>query len=339
MSRLLLTLRSLAFNAAAVILFCAVTNISAAQELRLSYQQVALQVSDLARSTDFYSRLFGLEPKLESMAAEFYLGANVSFLLLQAPPATLPKIAWIGLAVENQDSGEEDRRVSSAELEALLRRAGLSEGPVPQSIGLSAASTYWSDSVGSAEALFFADGEGIPFRLLLDSCRACSSQPAGNGAITALGINHFTNFVSDAPRSNALMQELFGLGILSYQGPTAPTLSLGDGRQFLMYFGAGDPQQPEAAGRTDHVSLAVADFDVAALQSRLERLGIQAGSGARPPQPLRHWLSMRMANRGGAQDGTPELYFSDPDGIAIQLQDPSYCGGSGYLGDECPPLN
>ena len=77
---------------------------------------------------------------------------------------------------------------------------------------------------------------------------------------------------------------------------------------------------------------------LAALQSRLEDLGLQAGSGARPPQPLRHWLSLRMANRGGAEEGTPELYFSDPDGIAIQLQDKSYCGGSGYLGDECPAL-
>ena len=40
-------------------------------------------------------------------------------------------------------------------------------------------------------------------------------------------------------------------------------------------------------------------------------------------------------NRGGAPEGTPELYFTDPDGILLQLQDPTYCGGNGYLGDEC----
>jgi len=51
-----------------------------------------------------------------------------------------------------------------------------------------------------------------------------------------------------------------------------------------------------------------------------------------------HWISMRMPNRGGAEGGTPELYFSDPDGIRIQLQDAGYCGGTGYLGDDCPPL-
>ena len=32
-----------------------------------------------------------------------------------------------------------------------------------------------------------------------------------------------------------------------------------------------------------------------------------------------------------------ELMFSDPDGIPVQLQDVSYCGGSGKLGDLCDP--
>jgi hypothetical protein len=32
----------------------------------------------------------------------------------------------------------------------------------------------------------------------------------------------------------------------------------------------------------------------------------------------------------------PELYFNDPDNIAMQLQDVSYCGGSGMQGEVCP---
>ena len=49
------------------------------------------------------------------------------------------------------------------------------------------------------------------------------------------------------------------------------------------------------------------------------------------------YISLRMENRGGAPvTGTPELYFTDPDGLAIQLQDTKYCGGGGYLGDVCP---
>ena len=33
--------------------------------------------------------------------------------------------------------------------------------------------------------------------------------------------------------------------------------------------------------------------------------------------------------------GTPELYFTDPDGLLIQLQDVTYCGGAGFLGNVC----
>ena len=46
---------------------------------------------------------------------------------------------------------------------------------------------------------------------------------------------------------------------------------------------------------------------------------------------------MRTPNRGGAPDGTPELYFTDPDGILLQIQEMSYCGGSGKLGEVCVP--
>ena len=44
---------------------------------------------------------------------------------------------------------------------------------------------------------------------------------------------------------------------------------------------------------------------------------------------------MRMENRGGAKEGTPEFYFTDPDGLVIQLQDVTYCGGGGVLGNVC----
>jgi hypothetical protein len=33
---------------------------------------------------------------------------------------------------------------------------------------------------------------------------------------------------------------------------------------------------------------------------------------------------------------TPELYFSDPDGIRVQLQDVRYRGGVGPVGDRDP---
>ena len=42
-----------------------------------------------------------------------------------------------------------------------------------------------------------------------------------------------------------------------------------------------------------------------------------------------------MEDRRGAKGRTPELYFTDPDGIVMQLQDVRYCGGAGYLGEVC----
>ena len=42
-------------------------------------------------------------------------------------------------------------------------------------------------------------------------------------------------------------------------------------------------------------------------------------------------MSLRLSSRGN----TPEIHMGDPNGLAIQLQDPSYCGGGGTLGGVC----
>jgi hypothetical protein len=77
-------------------------------------------------------------------------------------------------------------------------------------------------------------------------------------------------------------------------------------------------------------------FNVEKIQKALEEYGIKPReTQAGPVPPMRHYVTMRMEDRGGAKGGTPELYFTDPDGIPIQLQDVRYCGGSGYLGNIC----
>ena len=65
--------------------------------------------------------------------------------------------------------------------------------------------------------------------------------------------------------------------------------------------------------------------------------GLRAeGAGtARAATPLVTYISLRMPDRGGAEGGTPELYFTDPDGLAIPVQDVKYCGGGGFLGEVC----
>jgi catechol 2,3-dioxygenase-like lactoylglutathione lyase family enzyme len=89
--------------------------------------------------------------------------------------------------------------------------------------------------------------------------------------------------------------------------------------------------------RIDHVCLTVEKFDVKRVMTALDGLGIkrvdQPAGGPQPPLTAR--VRMRGAEAGGAKEGTPELYFTDPDGISIQLQDPTYCGGAGVLGQIC----
>ena len=84
--------------------------------------------------------------------------------------------------------------------------------------------------------------------------------------------------------------------------------------------------------------MTVEAFDVDKILRVLADFGVKPrGSSAGSVGPLTSYVSMRMEDRGGAQGGTPELYFTDPDGIVGQLQDTSYCGGAGYLGEVCRP--
>ena len=94
---------------------------------------------------------------------------------------------------------------------------------------------------------------------------------------------------------------------------------------------------PARASGIDHACVAMENFDPAAVTKLLVSYGLkqQEGQGR---TPLVTYISLRMPNRGGAEGGTPELYLTDPDGLAIQLQDVKYCGGGGFLGDLCPPL-
>jgi catechol 2,3-dioxygenase-like lactoylglutathione lyase family enzyme len=109
--------------------------------------------------------------------------------------------------------------------------------------------------------------------------------------------------------------------------------------------GGGPPGGATPAGRgpaaraagIDHACLSMAGFNPEKVTQTLVGYGLkkQEGQGR---TPLVTYISLRMPERGGAEGGTPELYFTDPDGLAIQLQDVTYCGGGGFLGELCPPL-
>jgi len=96
---------------------------------------------------------------------------------------------------------------------------------------------------------------------------------------------------------------------------------------------------PAAAPNIGHVCWTMQSFDPDKVLKTLSDFGVKPRGDVRGPVgPLKSYVSMRMEDRGGAREGTPELYFTDPGGILMQLQDVSYCGGGGYFGEACPAL-
>ena len=206
-------------------------------------------------------------------------------------------------------------------------------------------------------------------------CRAAEASPKP-GLIALKDTSHFTIAASD-PNTVQFYLDLFGFQPIAYQAAT-PAWGIGGVHFLMFIGGggptrAGGPGGPggapgagrgggdAAAGRgaagrgaagggraggggaparasgIDHACVAMENFDPAAVTKLLVSYGLtqQDGQGR---TPLVTYISLRMPNRGGAEGGTPELYLTDPDGLAIQLQDVKYCGGGGFLGDLCPPL-
>jgi catechol 2,3-dioxygenase-like lactoylglutathione lyase family enzyme len=297
-----------------------------------------LRVTELERSLNFYQTLFGM-PVLarESGVVSLRVGAGPQFLTLQeCQPGETPGIAHIGLSVLD---------FSVDTVASLLAARGLRErATAPASAELLNASLQFWRAPAPDSGVFLTDREGLLLQLCAPTwcgvAGACvTPEPALTPGLLQLNdINHFTNYMTNAPAANLFYLELFGLQYQSYQGPTMPTIGVGDGRQFLMFVGGAREETPQTPARIDHVSLSVENFDVERILATLTQFGLSARAEPSVTPALSHWVSMRMPNRGGAEGGTPELYFADPDGLHIQLQHLDYCGGGGYLGDTCPAL-
>ena len=287
---------------------------------------VTLAVSDLKRSTDFYQGLFGMP--IVSRApngANLGIGAGPQFLGLSSAGAAAPNINHICFGVEN---------FSADRVTAALAAHGL-----------------MATNRGNAGQLFFTDPDGILVQLqdskycggtgpLGAVCRAVEPSPK-KGLMALKGWSHCTIFTSDGARSNMFYADLFGLKVQAYQGPAAPLYAVGGKGEFIMFAGgggrgrAGAPPRPASI---NHLCMNMDNFDPDRVIKALESYGLKPRGETRAPgptPPLVHYISLRMENRGGAKEGTPELYFTDPDGLLIQLQDTKYCGGAGTLGEIC----
>ena len=96
-----------------------------------------------------------------------------------------------------------------------------------------------------------------------------------------------------------------------YEGPPIPILRIGSGPQFIALVEGSGP-----AVFRPHIGFGVQAFAPDQIKARLAE----------------HGVSARTRLREGA---TTEILVDAPDGVEIQLQDVSYCGGRGLLGNMC----
>lgn len=150
---------------------------------------------------------------------------------------------------------------------------------------------------------------------------AAAQQGAAPAPIRVQTMNHVTLSVSDVQRSVEFYQRVLGLPLVTTQGterdwdaPAVPVLGIGDGPQFIALSRGDRPH-------INHYCLGMEGFDAAEIVARLAEHGIEA----------------RVRMRADSDPPAEELMFNDPDGIPVQIQDVSYCGGSGKLGDLCDP--
>ena len=303
-----------------------------------SWNHMTLTVTDIGRSREFYQGLFGMTiAARQARTLILQVGDGPQFIALGGgrPDAT-SHINHFCLTV---DSFDDERLVG------ILGEHGVAPTDVPgqnaaERVRVRMRGAEFGGAPEGTPELYLGDPDGVVVQLqdttycggegLLGELCSSPEPATGEGVIAVRDINHFTVFVSDQQRSIAFYQGLFGMPSARSQG-ALPLLSVGSGRQFLALAAGPGP------ARIHHACLTMENFQHEEVMAALEGFGIQPRpDGAEGPVgPLTSYVTMRMPDRGGAPEGTPELYFTDPDGILLQLQDVRYCGGGGYLGDVC----
>ena len=138
--------------------------------------------------------------------------------------------------------------------------------------------------------------------VLLASAAGASIMPAP--IAVGRSMNHVSLSVSDVQRSADFYSRVLGMEIISR--PANGGLNMGLGiESFLGLYELGNP------GGMHHLCIGVDNYDADALAEKLQGHGIDANVNRDP------------ANRSSGGD---QLYFTDPDGILVQLAQHGYLG-------------
>ena len=313
----------------------------------VGFNHMTLRVTDVQRSIEFYQGLFGMP--IQAWQADtpvLRIGQGPQFMALSGGGSSVaPGIDHLCLNVQGFDIDTSVEHLRQHGLSLIAPASGRLNGQ-PERIRVRIRGDDFGGAPEGTPELYLTDPDGIVVQLqdetycggagVLGECLSPAEPSPTSGLFTLREYNHFTLFVTDVDRSLTFYQRLFGMPIQIHQAST-PLLSAGSGNQFVALGGGwlDDSVGDAATGpRIHHACLTIEDFDPDRVIAALDEYGVKP-RGSRPAAPLQVWVAIRMEDRGGAPGGTPELYFSDPDGIEIQLQGVDYCGGSGVLGDDC----
>jgi glyoxylase I family protein len=298
---------------------------SAAQPIPVrGLNHLHLIVSNLQRSLEFYQRVLGMPlAGMQGTEADWQkpvvpmlaIGSGPEFISFsegQGRLAGRDRIDHFGFGMDGFDAPRVVKLLEGHGIKSTVRMRADSTPPV--------AELKFNDPdnvIVQIQDVSYCGGSGA-----LGS--RCANKPApavgGPPPIPVRTLNHFTIIVADVQRAVAFYQRVFGMRMQYNQGTEAdwqkkiiPIVGIGKGPQFLA-FAAG-----KEGGRIDHFCLGVEKFDAADVVKRLAAHGVKA--------------SVRM--RADSTPPSEELTFRDPDNILVQLQDVTYCGGEGKLGERC----
>jgi len=287
---------------------------------------VMLAVSNLDRSTTFYERLFGPSVRQGDVVV-FRIGEGPHFFALTpVRGGDKPDFLSFGMTVTDFDPEQVTRTLADLGVrgaEMTLR--------------------------GDTPEIFVRDPNGIKIQLQHTSyghgsgLRGDILPPASTAAAEPVfklkTINHVTLTIANGSREKDFYQTVFGLPVRAMQGDGV-TLAIGEGTDGVVFNAAAN--NPNAVSGINHACFTIENFDPERVMAILIENGLEPIENGIPSliKPLTCRVRWRQrANNGGGPTsplGSPELYFTDPDNLRIQIQDVSYCGGSGRLGEICP---
>jgi catechol 2,3-dioxygenase-like lactoylglutathione lyase family enzyme len=287
---------------------------------------VIIAVSNLDRSTAFYENLFG-PPVRQGDVVVFRVGEGPHFFALTTVKSgAKPDFLSFGMTVADFDAERAMRNLAELGVGGaqITRRGDTPELFVPDPNGIKVQLQHTS----------YGHGAGVRGDML---------PPAPTGVAKSVfqikSINHVTLTIANGAREQDFYQTVFGLQVRAMQGDGV-TLAIGEGTDGIVFNSAAN--NPNAMSGINHVCFTIEKFDAERAMAVLIDNGfepIETGIAALvKPLTCRVRWRQRASNGGGPTSplGTPELYFTDPDNIRIQIQDVSYCGGSGRLGQICP---